>query len=226
MPSYMGTYMKMSTYTCHKDFVKMRQEGYSQSAYDHSVFTKKAGMDIVIILVYMDNLLITGSTPELIKDDKRTLHDHFKIKDLGDLRYFIGIEVMRFGKNHKLTAVDYNAHVGNKVDPEVEDLVGYQKLIGKLIYLTITRPDICYAIQVLSQFTQRPKQSHLDVAIRVVRYLKGSPGLGLFFPSNTTSELAIYCESDWAICPNTRRSVIGYVVKLVGALLSWKSKKQ
>ncbi|XP_055809533.1 secreted RxLR effector protein 161-like [Solanum dulcamara] len=103
--------------------------------------------------------------------------------------------------NRKLTTVDYDAHVGNKADPEVEGLV-------------------------LIQFMQRPKQSHLDASIRVVRYLKGSPGLGLFFLSNTTLELAIYCDYDWEACTSTRRSVTGYVVKLGGALLSWKSKKQ
>ncbi|XP_055825307.1 uncharacterized mitochondrial protein AtMg00810-like [Solanum dulcamara] len=209
-------------------YMHMPQEfWYSQSTYDHSLFTKKVGVDIAIILVYVDDLLITGNTPELIEDAKRTLHAHFKVKDLGTLRYFLGIEVMRSEKgillnqrkyslelisevglsgarpastpleaNHKLTIVDYDVHVGNKADLEVEDLVGYQKLIGKLIYLTITRPDICFAVQVLSQFMQRPKQSHLDAAMRV------------------------------AACLSTRRSVTGYVVKLGGALLFWKSKKQ
>ncbi|XP_055804148.1 uncharacterized mitochondrial protein AtMg00240-like [Solanum dulcamara] len=116
--------------------------------------------------------------------------------------------------NHKLRTVDYDAHVGNKADPEVEDLVGYQKLIGKLIYLTITSPDICFDVQVRSQFMQRPKQSHLDANMRVVRYLKGLPGLGLFFSSNTILELAIYCDSDWVAYSNTRRSMTMAVAEL------------
>ncbi|XP_055803450.1 uncharacterized mitochondrial protein AtMg00810-like [Solanum dulcamara] len=116
--------------------------------------------------------------------------------------------------------------MGNKRDPVLEDVVGYQKLIGKLIYLTITRPDICFVVQVLSQFMQSPKKSHLEDAMRVVKYLKGPPGLDLFFPSNSTLELSVYYDSDWTACASTRRSVTGYVVKLRGALLSWKSKKQ
>lgn len=74
--------------------------------------------------------------------------------------------------NHKLTSVDFDEHTRNTKDPTLEDVVGYQKLIGKLIYLTITRPDICFDVQVLSQFMQKPKQSHLEAAMRVVRYLK------------------------------------------------------
>lgn len=190
--------------------------GYAQSSYDHSLFTKKEGMDIAIILVYVDDLLITGSTPTLIEDAKRTLHSHFKMKDLGDLRYFLGIEVMRskggillnqrkyslklisevglsgarpastpLETNHKLTIVDFDIHMGIKNDLELEDVLGYQKLIGKVIYLTIIRPDICFAVQVFSQFMQSPKQSNLEVTMSVVRYLKGSARLGLFFPSNT-----------------------------------------
>lgn len=122
--------------------------------------------------------------------------------------------------NHKLTIVKYDTHVGNKDDPELDDLVDYQKLIGKSIYLTITRPDICFAVQVLSQFMQRPKKSHKDATTRVVKYLKGSPGLGLFSPSNSMQKVTVYCDSNWEACPNTKRLVTDYVVKLGDALLS------
>lgn len=128
--------------------------------------------------------------------------------------------------NHKLTTAEYDAHVGNKDDPELIDILDYQKLVRKLIDLTITRPDICFAVQVLSQFMQRPKQPHMEATMRVVRYLKGSTGLELFFSSNSTQELVVYYDSNWTACPNIGRLVNGYVVKLGGTLLSWKSKKQ
>nr|XP_016497999.1 PREDICTED: uncharacterized mitochondrial protein AtMg00810-like [Nicotiana tabacum] len=102
----------------------------------------------------------------------------------------------------------------------------YWKLIGKLLYLTITRPDIYFAVQVLSQFMQHPKESHMEVALRVVKYIKGSPRLGILLKSGNTNSLTPYCDSDWVACPNTRRSVTSYVVKLGDSLLSWKSKKQ
>ncbi|XP_019240537.1 PREDICTED: uncharacterized protein LOC109220529 [Nicotiana attenuata] len=128
--------------------------------------------------------------------------------------------------NQKLTTVDYDSHVGRTDDPQLEDVGAYQRLIGKLIYLTITRPNICFAVQVLSQFMQQPKKSHLDVALRVKKYIKSALGLGILLRRRQASTLTAFCDSDWAACPNTRRSVTGYVVKLGDSLLSWKSKKQ
>ncbi|KAM3363277.1 putative mitochondrial protein like [Capsicum galapagoense] len=129
-------------------------------------------------------------------------------------------------QNVKLTTVDYDQVVGKNDDPELSDITSYQKLIGKLIYLTITRPNICFAVQVLSQFMQHPKVSHWDAALRVVRYLKQAPGLGILLTRHADLSLMTFCDSDWAACPNTRRSVSGYVVQLGGSLISWKSKKQ
>nr|XP_016508572.1 PREDICTED: uncharacterized mitochondrial protein AtMg00810-like [Nicotiana tabacum] len=110
--------------------------------------------------------------------------------------------------------------------PVLPESRSYQKLIEKLIYLAITRPDICFAIQVLSQFLQHPKQSHFDAALRVVRYIKGSPGMGILLKKGSLEKVTAYCDSDWATCPNTRRSVTGYVIKLGNSLISWKFKKQ
>ncbi|XP_070014469.1 uncharacterized mitochondrial protein AtMg00240-like [Nicotiana sylvestris] len=128
--------------------------------------------------------------------------------------------------NHKLTTVDYDNHVGSTGDRILEDAGSYQKLIGRLLYLTITRPDISFDVQVLSQFMQNPKQSHMDAALRVVRCIKGSPGLGILLKKGETYNLIVFCDSDWAACPNTRRSTTWYIVKLGDSLLSWKSMKQ
>lgn len=94
------------------------------------------------------------------------------------------------------------------------------------MYATITRPEICYAVQTLSQFMQAPKQSHYEAATRVVRYLKGTVGQGVWFQAKAADELTCWCDSDWAACPNTRRSVTGYIIKFGEYMISWKSKKQ
>ncbi|XP_019241993.1 PREDICTED: uncharacterized protein LOC109222038 [Nicotiana attenuata] len=128
--------------------------------------------------------------------------------------------------NAKLTSVEYDQANEVKDDPLLQDISAYRRLVGKLMYVTITRPNINYAVQTLSQFMQRPKKSHWDAAVRVVRYLKNAPGQGIVMASNHTGELTCWCDSDWAACPNTRRSVTGYVIKFGTSLVSWKSKKQ
>ncbi|XP_075074552.1 uncharacterized protein LOC142162136 [Nicotiana tabacum] len=161
-----------------KDYVT---PGKFTSNYDHSLFSKRQGSDLVIILVYVDDLLITGSSPKLVDDAKKTLQSQFRAKDFGELRYFLGIEVLRSQKgillnkkkyalelissvglsgskpvstplemNQKLTIVEYDVHVGKLGDPDLKDITAYQKLIGKLLNMTITRPDISFAVQTLS----------------------------------------------------------------------------
>ncbi|XP_019227724.1 PREDICTED: uncharacterized protein LOC109209012 [Nicotiana attenuata] len=104
--------------------------------------------------------------------------------------------------------------------------ISLSKIDGSLLYLTITRPDISFAVQTLSQFMQKPKQSHMEAELRVVRYIKGAPGMRLLIESGAIDQLSAYCDSDWASCLNTRRSMTGYVVKLGNSLISWKSKKK
>ncbi|XP_070020206.1 uncharacterized mitochondrial protein AtMg00810-like [Nicotiana sylvestris] len=87
-------------------------------------------------------------------------------------------------QNQKLTTIDYDKHVGAIRDEELQDIGRYQKLIGKLIYLTITKPDICFVVQMLSQFMQHPKCSHLEATLRVVRYIKGCPRRGVLLKRN------------------------------------------
>lgn len=94
------------------------------------------------------------------------------------------------------------------------------------MYVTITRPDISYAVQTLSQFMQTPKKSHWEDDTRVVRYLKCSLGQGVWLKAEPSNTLTCWCDSDWAACPNTRRCVTGYVIKFGSFLISWKSKKQ
>ncbi|XP_019246351.1 PREDICTED: uncharacterized protein LOC109226003 [Nicotiana attenuata] len=130
--------------------------------------------------------------------------------------------------NQRLTSVAYDKGLAaddTEIDEAMEDATSYQKLVGKLLYLTMTRPDIAYAVQNLSQFMHSPKKSHMEATLRVVKYLKNAPGLGILLSSKRSNELIIFCNADWATCPMTRKSVSGFVVKIGDSLLSWKSKK-
>ncbi|GAV82865.1 hypothetical protein CFOL_v3_26316 [Cephalotus follicularis] len=134
-------------------------------------------------------------------------------------------------QNIKLVSVEYDTTATKcelevKEDPILADSSAYQRLIGRLIYLTITRPDICYAVQLLSQFMHQLKKSHMDSALRVLRYLKKDPGQGILMSSKSNMRLTAYCDADWGACPMSRKSLTGYCIKLGDSLISWKTKKQ
>ncbi|GKB05201.1 ribonuclease H-like domain-containing protein, partial [Tanacetum coccineum] len=197
------------------------------------------------------DIIITGNDVGKIEKFKAYLNTKFKIKDLGKLKYFLGIEVIDTDKGLCLsqrkycldllsdfgllackpsaTPLEQNLVVSNEptsTDPVIDNVTEYQKLIGKLIYLTHTRPDISYSVHCLSQFMHKPLKSHLKIAFKVLRYLKNNPGMGIHIVKQPKVSLEAFVDADWAKCIVTRKSVTGFCISLNGSLVSWKSKKQ
>ncbi|KAJ3685421.1 hypothetical protein LUZ61_014585 [Rhynchospora tenuis] len=222
--------------------------GFVQSKADYSLFTLHRGNAFLAILVYVDDLVIAGNSDNAICEFKQYMSNMFHMKDLGHLKYFLGIEIARgplglFLCQHKYvldilaesgllgakpapTPMEQNHRLAESVGGKFKDPEKYRRLIGRLIYLTITRPELCYSVHILAQFMQNPHQTHYEAALRVVRFLKGNPGQGLLLKADGNLQLNAFCDSDWASCPLTRRSLSGYFVMLGNSPISWKTKKQ
>jgi len=204
--------------------------------------------EYLVLLVYVNDIILAGSSKNEIQQVTEYLDTTFKVKDLGELKSFLGVEV---GRSHngihicqRKYAIDILSETGlvgakpaastiakdttSLFDTEAEayDATSVQKIIGKLLYLTNTRPDIAYAVQFLSQFLKAPTIHHFKASQRIICYIKKAPAQGLYFPSNSEIQLKGFAYSDWASCKHTRRSTTGLCVSLGSSLISWKSKKQ
>jgi len=222
--------------------------GFIQSKADYSLFTRTHGTSFIALLVYVDDIAIASNDLVAVKSLIGTLNDRFRLKDLGDLKFFLGLEITRSTKGISVSqrkycleilqdtgflaskpvnfSMEQNLKLSHEVGYLLSDATSYRILIGRLLYLTITRPDLAYSVQTLSQFMDSPRQPHLDAAHRVLRYLKTAPGQGLFFPAVSDFKLKAFCDADWAGCSDTRRSITEFCVFLGSSLISWKSKKQ
>ncbi|KAK6115540.1 hypothetical protein DH2020_007809 [Rehmannia glutinosa] len=222
--------------------------GFSQSKFDSSLFIKFSSNNILILCVCVDDIILAGNNIQEIEAIKAHLDAAFTIKDLGQLKYFLGIEIARnkqgitlCQRKYALDLLTESGYLGCKpcstpMDPKSDlsttsgdplpDPSVYRRLVGRLLYLTITRPDLSYSIQTLSQFMSNPTSTHLTAAHRVLRYIKSTPGKGLFYSANSPLQLIGFCDADWARCKETRRSISGFAIFLGDSLISWKAKKQ
>ncbi|XP_019087510.1 PREDICTED: uncharacterized protein LOC109127357 [Camelina sativa] len=225
----------------HKLSSTLIDKGFRRSEADHTLFTYPSQRGIIVILIYVDDIIISGNDKVGIQDTKQYLKSVFDIKDLGELKYFLGIEVCRskeglflsdvgkLGSRPVETPLEENYKSNRKGEHDealFEDVKQYRRLVGKLIYLTITRPDICFAVNQVSQHMQKPTVYHWEMVSRILKYLKGAHGQGIWMGCNRNTELVGYCDADYAGDREDRRSTMGYCTFEGGNLVTWKSKKQ
>ncbi|CAL2257015.1 unnamed protein product [Prunus armeniaca] len=206
------------------------------------------GGKILIVCLYVDDLIFTGNDESMFRKFKHSMMTEFDMTDLGKMSYFLGLEVLQRSEGIYVCQRKYaqavperfnmnqcNA-VHNPIVPRFKmmkdeegvaiDNTLYKRIVGSLMYLTATRPDMMYVINLISRFMERPTELHLNAAKRVLRYLKGTVRFGLFYRKGGKEELIGYTDSDYVGDQDDRKSTFGYVFMLSSGAVSWSSKKQ
>ncbi|XP_058743191.1 uncharacterized mitochondrial protein AtMg00810-like [Vicia villosa] len=234
-------YIKLESHLAANEFMKYPHE--------HTLFmkTKEKG-EILIVCVYVDDLIYNGNDMPMFQEFKTMMMKEFAMTDLRKMRYFLGIEVLQGCNGIFVGKKKYIKNMLNKFDMSncnpVKSLIVpgsmllkedkgvkvdttlFKQLVGGLMYLTATRPDIAYSVSLISRFMEEPKKSHFLAAKRILRYLQGTQNLGIFYKVGGNEELIAYTDSDYAGDLDDRKSTSGYAFLLGGGVISWVSKKQ
>lgn len=222
--------------------------GFKCSTRDPSLFIYRDNKHIMLLLLYVDDMALIGNDQQFISEFVAKLSEKFRLKDMGPLSYFLGIQAINSTNglflNQEKYAKDLLQAAGmldcfpmptplplqlNRVpdqDIPFSEPTYFRSLAGKLQYLTLTRPDIQFAVNFVCQKMHTPTVSDFQLLKRILRYLKGTINMGLTLHSDTDSMLRAYCDSDWAGCRDTRRSTGGFCTFLGVNIISWSAQKQ
>ena len=227
----------------------LKKMGFLQVPGDPCLYVSSEG-EMFIIAVYVDDILLAGESSKRMNAVKQALSNKFKMKDMGELSYFLGIKVIqdhksettwigqesytesilkRFGMEEAKTIrtpVDTSTKLVKGEDDVYADQSLYQSAVGCLLYLSVaTRPDIAYAVSNVAKFCANPTRQHWTAVKRIFRYLRGTQKYGLLYKRNS-SECVGFSDADWGGDQDDRKSTSGYIFQVGGTAVSWRSKKQ
>ncbi|KAJ9561219.1 hypothetical protein OSB04_006379 [Centaurea solstitialis] len=213
--------------------------GYKKGTIDPTLFLRRSGSDLIIVQIYVDDIIFASTKPEICQEFENIMKSQFKMSMMGELTFFLGLQVRQhpdgifinqskyvhdllkrfdFGSsNSATTPMPKNFQLNADSSGKPVDQKTYRPIIGSLLYLTASRPDIVFSTGVCARFQCDPRESHLSVVKRILRYLKGTPDFGLWYPKDSGFELIAYTDSDHAGCMLTEKAL---------PLVSWSSRKQ
>ncbi|KAJ9556912.1 hypothetical protein OSB04_011526, partial [Centaurea solstitialis] len=223
-------------------------KGFKRGTIDTTLFLKKDGDDLLLVQIYVDDIIFGSTNPELCTKFSKIMETEFEMSMMGELNFFLGIQVKQNPNGIFINQSKYikdmlkKFHMtdcspiktpmptGNLLGPDLAsksvDQKIYRSMIGSLLYLTATRPDIMFSTCFCARFQANPKESHLAAVKRILRYLKGTPEMGLWYPKDSSFELISFTDSDYGGCKLDRKSTSGSCQFLGDKLVSWTSKKQ
>jgi len=203
-------------------------EGFQKCISEQTLFVKTSGGRILIMSVYVNDLIFTGDDEQMMLEFKQSMMRVFDMTDLGRIRFFLGIEVLQQTNGIYICQRKYTLEVlkrfgmeeskavmnpivpGFKTDKIREgkkiDETYYKQIVGSLMYITATRPDIMFGVSFISRFMASPTEVHLQAAKRILRYLKGTINYGIFYKKNENKQLIAYTDSDYAGDITNRKS--------------------
>ena len=221
--------------------------GFKRCESNHSIYVLHADGNTLIVVVYVDDLVLTSNTVDLFSRLKHQLVDTFEMTYLGILHFFLGLQVLplsdglfvsqskylmdllkRFKMDdYKACATPYQSGVKltNDCEPPKVDATLYRQLVGSLVYLIHSRSDISFAVSVVSRFMQAPRESHCKVVKCIIHYLKGTSHFGIKYGQSTDS-LVDYTDSNQDGDGDDQKSTSGFVFHFSDGPLVWSSKKQ
>ncbi|GJW75632.1 putative ribonuclease H-like domain-containing protein [Tanacetum coccineum] len=192
---------------------------------DKTLFIKRYKGDILLVQVYVDDIIFGSTKKELCNAFEKLMHEKFQMSSMGELTFFLGLQVFTKVKTASTLIKTQKPLLKDKDGKEV-DVHMYRSMIGSLMYLTSSRPDIMFAVCACARYQVNPKVSHLHAMKRIFRYLKGQPKLGLSYPKYSPFDLVSYTNSDYVGESLDRKSKTGGCQFLGTRLISWQCKKK
>ncbi|GJW22186.1 putative ribonuclease H-like domain-containing protein [Tanacetum coccineum] len=224
------------------------ENGFRRGTMDKTLFIKKIKNDILLVQVYVDDIIFGSTKKSLSTEFEQLMHKRFQMSSMGELTFFLGLQVeqrkdgiflsqdkyvydilKKFGFSSVKTAstpMETHKPLSKDADGTDVDVHLYRSMIGSLMYLTSSRPDIMFAVCACSRFQVQSKASHMHAVKRIFRYLKSQPTLGLWYPKDSPMDLIAYSDSDYAGASLDRKSTTGGCQFLGCRLISWQCKKQ
>jgi hypothetical protein len=226
----------------------LTSNGFHRGTTDITLFYKKQNDDILLVQIYVDDIIFGSTDVFLCKEFESLMQSEFEMSMMGELTFFLGLQVKQSSegifinqskyvhdllKKYKLndaspmrTPMATNLKMHKDLSGPTVECKLYRGMIGSLLYLTASRPDIMFSTCICARYQANPKESHLSAVKRILRYLKKTPTLGLWYPLHSSFDLVAYTDSDYGGCQVDRKSTSGSCQFLGGKLVSWSSKKQ